>query len=236
MFWLTKFYVTGWTLWKQWSGNPWANVQGVFLPVHPSIGFNTLRWIADGTYEIGEFQLIERHLEPTDIVMEIGTGLGFISTYCAKKIGSGRVFSFEANPYNIDTARRVYAKNGVQPSCHLALLGEGNGKVSFPVDRKSRLASSALLEQQEVVTVDQWDINQTIERITPTFLVMDIEGAESAVLPMIQFQTIRKIQIELHPHLLGQSRLDELVALVQHAGFRVAERLTDGRNYYFERL
>lgn len=234
-FWLTKAYVHVLVLARKLTGNPWMPVQGIQLPVSPEIGFNTLRWIIDGTYEVGEFRLVEKHLNSTDRVLEIGTGLGFMSAYCAKRIGSTQVYSFEANPYNLETAKRVYAKNQVQPHLRLALLADKAGMVSFPVDRKSRLASSALVTQMETVEVEQLDINAVIHEIAPTFLIMDIEGAEFDLLPLIQFQTIRKIQAEFHPHLLGQSKVDQLIQWLATNGFRLVEQLPDGRNFYFER-
>lgn len=52
------------------------------------------------SYENYEIRLLEKYLNENDIVMELGTGIGFLSAFCAKKVGSKNVYSFEANPSN----------------------------------------------------------------------------------------------------------------------------------------
>ena len=49
-------------------------------------------------YENSELEIVRSQLTSADTVMELGTGLGLISTFCTKRIPSDRVFTFEANP------------------------------------------------------------------------------------------------------------------------------------------
>jgi len=54
-----------------------------------------------GYYETDELSIIEKLLSPNDIVLEIGAGIGFTSSYIAKKLSpDGHIECFEAN-YNL---------------------------------------------------------------------------------------------------------------------------------------
>ncbi len=87
-----------------------------------------------GEYEQYEIFLIKDKLESTDVVMEIGAGIGFISTYCAKKIGSDRVFAFEANPRLESPIRRNYRLNHVSPELQICMLGAQAGVHTFYIE------------------------------------------------------------------------------------------------------
>jgi FkbM family methyltransferase len=235
-YWQTRLYVTLFVFTKNLFRNYWHVVQGVYLPLTSDIGFNTLRWIVNGQYEQGEIELIRQRIEPSDRIMEIGTGLGFVSAYCSRIVGSDQVYSFEANPLNVEMALRVYEKNNVRPHLQNALLADCKGMIDFPVNRKSRLASSLLKTSGEIVQVPQLNLNETIEALRPDFLIMDIEGAEYDVFRMIRFQTIKKIQVELHPSILGEAKMNEIFDLLRANGFVADISMPDGRNYFFKRV
>jgi FkbM family methyltransferase len=196
-YWQNYLYVKLFVLISNLFGKYWHNVNNVYLPLKSEIGFNTLRWIVNGQYEQGEIEIIKQRIEPQDRIMEIGTGLGFVSAYCAKIVGSENVHTFEANPLNIEMALRVFEKNKVSPHIQNALLADSSGTIDFPLNRKSRLASSSLLASGDAVQVPQLVLNDIIRDIQPNFLIMDIEGSEYDVFRIIDFQTIYKIQVEL---------------------------------------
>jgi FkbM family methyltransferase len=235
IFWLRKAYVHLMVFISQLTGNPWRQVQGVYLPFRKSIGFNTLRWILNGQYEISEIEIVKKYLSKEDIVLEIGTGLGFVSTFCAKIIGDSNVYTFEANPLNVSVAAEVFKKNEVAPILKNALLGDKLGKQKFSVDVKSRLASSIHKSNIESTDVECLLLNEEIERIQPSFLVMDIEGAEYEVFKMMEFQSIKKIQVEMHPTILGDKKCNEIFDLLKANGFNAGNNPADGRNHYFFR-
>jgi FkbM family methyltransferase len=235
-YWLTRFYVSIYVAVKNIFGFPWRPIKGVYMPLFPKIGFDTLRWIVNGRYEEGEIDIIQQKLSKTDRVMEIGAGLGFISTFCAKVAGSGNVFSFEANPLNIQIAKLVYQKNKVLPNLQNALLSDSECSIDFPINRKRLLASSLLKASSESVKVPQLNINEVIKDVKPTFLIMDIEGAEYDVIRIMQFQSIQKIQVELHPAILGDVKIEEIFSILKTNGFIAEISIPDGRNYYFTRV
>ena len=48
---------------------------------------------------------------------------------------------------------------------------------------------------------------------------MDIEGGEYDLIRIIDFHTIRKISVELHTDVLGQTKIDEIKNIMRTAGF-----------------
>jgi len=68
--------------------------------------------------------------------MEIGTGLGLLSSYCAKQIGEDKVFTFEANPALEQTIKTNYALNHVAPKLEMGLIGDSPGFSTFYVGKK----------------------------------------------------------------------------------------------------
>lgn len=235
-YWLTRLYVSCFVYVRNLFNIYWHPVQGVYLPLRWEIGFNTLRWIVNGEYENGEIELIRQRIDKSDKVIEIGTGLGFVSSFCAKIVGSDNVYSFEANPLNVEIALAVYEKNNVMPHLQNALLSDTKGEIDFPVNTSSRLASSVLKRTEKIVNVPKLNLNETIKQIKPTFLIMDIEGAEYEVFRIINFQTITKIQVELHPSILGEAKIKEIFDLLYENNFNVDISIPDGRNYFFKRL
>jgi len=71
------------------------------------------------------------------------------------------------------------------------------------------------------VTVPRLDLNAALERIRPTFLIVDIEGGESELFEFIRLDGIRKIAIELHDSVIGAKRAQEICDQLDQAGFTV---------------
>jgi FkbM family methyltransferase len=231
-----KLFTTIFILFCNLVGKKWKSVKGVYLPINYSLGFNTLRWIINGQYEKDEIRIIEAKLEHSDIVLEIGTGLGFVSAYCAKKIGDSKIYTFEANPLNVETAHKVFVKNKVNPSLTNAFLADIKGTVKFSVNKKSRLASSIKIDKENNVEIQQLILNDIIAAHEPSFLVMDIEGSEYEIFKLISFQSIIKIQFELHPKIIGEQKCEEIFSILEKSHFKKDTSLSQGQNYYFYKV
>src|SRR2546430_4266380 len=89
------------------------------------------RTVSRGRYEQDEFRLIEQVLSPGDVVLEVGAGLGLVSAYCAKRLGSSRVFAYEANPDLEACIRETFSLNEVQPTLEMCAVGADAGKVTL---------------------------------------------------------------------------------------------------------
>lgn len=217
------------------SGVSWKNIDGVWLPLWDTIGYDTLRWIVDGNYEIGEMTILKNRLSDDDVVLEIGTGLGFLSTYCALKNGNHKIHTYEANPENILIAQKVFEKNDVQPCLHNQMLGASNDSIKFFVNDESKLASSLLKTTGQEIFIEQLPINKVINELNPTYLLMDIEGAEYDIISIINFQSIKKVQFELHPHLIGDEKSTFIFNKLEQMGFVRDTVVSSHPNYFYSK-
>ena len=73
-------------------------IEGVRIRTGKHMSRRVERALSKGGYEREELRLIGTVLSPADVVLEVGAGLGLVSSYCAKRIGSNRVFAYEADP------------------------------------------------------------------------------------------------------------------------------------------
>jgi FkbM family methyltransferase len=214
----------------------WKNIEGVFIPVSIKYGYSVLRFIDNGEYERSEISIIKNTLDKEDLVLELGTGIGFVSAYCAKQIGSDRIFTFEGNPSLKPLIQKLYSKNKVMPHSTIALLGNENGSKTFYKNENSFLASSAISnpdENQESFQVEQKKLNEIITQLQPTYLVMDIEGGEFDIFKLIDFQSITKIQFELHPAILKTEKINFIFEKLQKEGFVKSNLFNFSNNFYF---
>lgn len=114
-------------------GEPkWVYRNDVWLPCfQDGIAKEISASILSGYYEAKELALVKRHLEPKDIVLELGAGIGCISSFCAKVLGPGRVFAVEANENLTPIILATFARNSVHPHLENVILGKGDGDAKF---------------------------------------------------------------------------------------------------------
>ena len=207
--------------------NPAPDLAGIRIPVMQALSDNICAAIYDGYYESAELSTFKTKLDKSDTVLEIGAGIGFLSSYCASQIGSENVFAYEANPQLEPLIRSVYSANGVHPNLKLGVLGERVGQAKFYVTMDFWASSlSRPLAPCKELMVPIYPLNEEILRINPTFLLMDIEGGEYDLIKSIDFHTIRKISIELHTDVLGQARIDEIKSIMKEADFLIDDNLS----------
>jgi len=213
-----------------------VSIHGVKLPIPDGCPEPHRRSLYCERHERRLALMILAKLVPEDTVLEMGSGRGVLSTLCAKMIGSDRVFTFEANPALIPFIRRVYSLNAVCPHLENVAVGTSEAQVSFYVN--ARTDSSSLLDsvgKGEEILVRQADVNQLLAVIKPTFLVVDIEGAEGAVLRAAKLDGVRIIALELHK-LLGEDGIANLIATITAQGFKEHRWFSTSGRKLFERI
>ena len=212
-------------------------VEGIMLPLGKHLSDNLVEALFAGGYEKAELRTIMSKLDSADVVMEIGSGLGLVSSYCAKKIGSKNVFAYEANPGLEPVILSAYGLNEVSPSLKICLLSDTEGDQSFYVERdfwKSSMIRSSVDAKE--IRIPKRILNEEIKRINPTFLIMDIEGGEYELFQYMDLGSIKKIAVELHTSRLGQDKVDEIKAKLFDKGFKIDSELSTIIKDYKEEL
>jgi FkbM family methyltransferase len=190
-----------------------AKVSGVRLRLGGHLTQNIRERILSGNYEQDEMRGLSAILAPTDVVMEIGAGIGFLSSHCAKVVGSENIYAFEANPELEAVIRDTYELNAVSPHLEICVLAHQGGERTFYLEEsflKSSLTSRG--ERTRAVRVPTKLLNAEIARIQPSVLVIDIEGGEFELFPRIDLRTVRKIVMELHPRNAEREKTKSLIS------------------------
>jgi FkbM family methyltransferase len=213
-----------------------VNLGGIKIKLNPYISENIRDYIYLGDYEGYELNLLRKVLQKDDVVLEIGTGLGLLSSFCAKSLGNNSVFTYEANPELEPHIRENYKINGVNPSLEICLIGELNGEADFYL--KQDFWSSSVIPRGsdvKVLKVPVKSFNQEIFRINPTLLIIDIEGGEYELVKYANFHNVRKLIIEVHAKIFGSQKFNYVINKLTEAGFEVNETLSGKEELFLER-
>ena len=207
--------------WRQRRKPAVVNNNGLHIRVGPHLTAPIIRVIYNNNYEKHELLILKDHLASDDVVMEIGAGLGYLSAYCAKRIGSDHVFAYEANPALEPYIRETYQLNHVEPHTQIGVLGHKGGSVPFYVEKafcaSSTIRPSAVAQE---IRVPMIKFEDELARLKPTFLLVDIEGGEHDLLVRTELPTVKKILIELHEKVLGKEKIDEIYDHLAKQGFQ----------------
>lgn len=177
-----------------------------------------LRALVEGVYESFELKVAHQILNPDDIVLELGAGIGFIGLSLSAKCK--RYVAFEANPSLIDTLRANMALNDAEFEVRHGVLLEDDGEVPFYVTPDFWVSSLVKPDDaSESISVKSFDKNKLISELQPNVLIIDIEGGEYNFFKNLQFQTIEKIIVEIHSSILENEELTEIYKILIENGF-----------------
>jgi len=204
---------------------PTAEFEGLKVYVDPRFGRIVQQDLLVGGYENAELQILKIQLSAADVVMEIGAGLGVISSFCAQRIGSDRVFTYEANPAMERHIRRTHRLNGVAPTLEMCLIGEHAGTAPFWVGSLFWGSSTRKRGNGRWVSVPVKAFNAEVQRLHPSFLLIDIEGGESDLCRYATFHEVRKVMLEVHQDLIERDGVEFVRSQMHRAGFRLIRDL-----------
>jgi FkbM family methyltransferase len=199
----------------------YKTLRGIRLDVsQPEIDLFVKEQIVRGTYESEEHNLLTQLLKPKDRVLELGACIGFLSATASMICGSENVMCIEANPNLIPVIENNHYLNDISPSIVSGIAAlEDAAQSTFYVGE--RITGSSVLERKESREIHQKtvNVNRLIREFNPSFLMMDIEGAEIGLLPALNMANIRMLVIEFHPKLNGFDAVTECIQAIIEKGF-----------------
>jgi FkbM family methyltransferase len=211
-------------------------IEGIRIRVGRHMSRRVEQSLSKGSYEREELRLISAVLSPSDVVLEIGAGLGLVSAYCAKRVGSARVFAFEADPDLEPCIRETYALNGVDPTLDMCAVGPQAGRVTLYRDK--HFISSSVVRRRvgaKPVEVPGKALNYVVEKVRPTVLVVDAEGAERELFDGTELPGVKKVVLELHDRVIGPDGTDEVRRKLAGMGFKEDRRLSSNEHLVLRR-
>jgi len=208
----------------------YIKLEGIKIRVGQHMSPSIKTAIYNGCYEQIELKLIKCHVSPSDTLMEIGAGIGLVSSYCARIIGSEKVYAYEANPELERHIHDTYKLNSVSPTLQIALVGEQTGEQTFYITKEfwsSSIIQPTAKETAIAIKIPVKSFNQEVRRLNPTFLIIDIEGGEYELLKYADFYNVQKIVIELHNIMLGHEKSEFVKSKLAEAGFQIIEEFSN---------
>ncbi len=197
--------------------------QGVRIPFVPAIITPPIeRPMRNNRYEGGECATLRRVLAPGDRVLELGAGLGLISTVAAGVPGVERIVSVEANPDLIPLIRETHRLNGVtKVDLRNAIVAPEAGEDAPFYLRRHFWASSMEPDSfpfRKVVSVARLGLGELIAELDPTVIVCDIEGGELGLFDRADLARVRAVVLELHPKVYGDEGLARIAGALAAKG------------------
>lgn len=171
------------------------------------------QWFKGG-WDWAEIGFIRDHLiRPGDVVLECGAHHGEMTLFLSHWVGpTGRVITFEPVPRNVEIIRKNIALNGLDNVTVVnKAVGAAPGTLVITDESNAQVSGGGPGLTVDVVTLDDY------AHLQPTFLKIDVEGFEAALLQGAQqvLRTRPRLALEVHTHALPryQSSVEEVFRL-----------------------
>lgn len=215
--------------------------RGLRIPVvNPPISRKIFQQLWRKDYEQPEISAIMRLLHDGDRVLELGSGLGIVSSLTARARPDVKVRSYEGNPDLLPFIAQVHAKNGiknVEVRNEILMPNPSAPTMEFLTHRS--FAESSVLDHGAVtkrVQVPCTDINGVIAEFRPDVFVCDIEGGEELLFDGMDLRGVRVLVIELHPVVISRMAVKRIFDTCAAAGLYPRVEYSSAQVVAFERV
>ena len=198
--------------------------------------------LSTGAYEAEEARIVSHALRPHDRVLEIGSGLGFITTLIARDDRVASLVAVEADPRLARRAATTLQRNGC-PNAEVinAVLAPeaSDGDMAVFYQRPDFWMSSMIetdVPYDRAVNVPVLPLNEMLKTRAITCIVCDIEGGEVELLKGADLSGVDWVVVELHDHVTGLSGVSDLFNTMRRKGFTYDPRCSEGAVILFRRL
>ncbi|MCP4822236.1 MAG: FkbM family methyltransferase [Shimia sp.] len=198
--------------------------------------------LASGDYENKESAAALRRVKQGWRVLEIGAGLGYVSSICAQAAGAENVMSVEANPKMLDPIRANLARNGQDgvTLVHGAVVGDAHKEESVTFRAGALFWGGSLVEKDssfdDLVEVPAVPIGHLLAIHEPHFVMMDIEGGEQFLFDEKWPKCVRHVVLELHLSKYPRKTLKKIVDCMSRSGLTYDPATSSGRTLGFMRV
>jgi FkbM family methyltransferase len=214
---------------------------GVLVPPDPAIITPVIRRaILEGQFETEEASQIPHIVRPGDRVLEIGAGIGFISTLLSRECRVSHVLAVEANPFLLDYMERLHARNQVHKvrRVNAVLTNDPVASATFYLRPEFWMGSLAPEPNPYTgtVRVPTMNLDRVLLEEAIDLVVCDVEGAEAGLFEGANLSGVDRVFVETHDHVTGLSGVRRLFATMDGHGFVYDPRHSLGSVVLFQRL
>ncbi len=212
---------------------------GVLIPYDPAIITPPIKHAIEfGYFEAEEAAQLPHIISPDDIVLDIGAGIGFISTLISRL--AERVISVEANPDLLPFMGKLHQINGVENAERLnVVLGDAEAGMATFYQRADFWMGSLAKgpnPYKSTISVPKMGLNILLKKERVTLIVCDIEGAESFLFAHAELCRVDRVYLELHDHITGLKGVAAVFSAMAARGFSYDPRYSSGAIVLFRRV
>lgn len=188
--------------------------------------------IIHGNREPFSTSFFSLQIKPDDVVLDIGSNIGYYAILESKKVLKGKIHAVEPVPDTIIRLKENLRLNGSgNVIVHEVAFGSAREERKFFIHERCNWSSfnedmqGRIIKEIDVhvIPIDDF-IKQN--NIVPNWIRMDIEGFEYEVLKgaidLLSSPSPICLFIEIHPHLLSQEDLASMIRLLKSTGFKVS--------------
>lgn len=188
----------------------YVTVDGIKVAVDESrVSPSIVEHLRNGSYERQEALNLPSIVQAGDRIVELGAGLGFISSLVSSLERAESITVFEADPGLVPLIERTHALNGVKDEVINAIVAPKAEAPTAPFYVRSDFWASSLSPEpygyEEVIDVPVVGFADMLARHRPTMLIVDIEGGEEALFSGdLPLTGVKKVYLEIHQNVLGR--------------------------------
>lgn len=213
---------------KETSVEDFVEHFGIKLRIDPLyMSEKMIKVIREKRYELEEARHITKFLHENEIVLEIGAGIGFVTTLLAKNPLTKRIVSYEANPTLINHFRETVTTNLTADQMDrleirnaVLKTGPAGGSVDFYIHND--FWASSLLPIPDPLRIEKVKVenfNAVVAELRPTLIVCDIEGGELSLFKNADLTGVKKVYLEAHQNQLGRRGMKSLFEIFHARDF-----------------
>jgi len=178
-------------------------------------------------------EYLKSFIEEGDVIIEIGANIGYYVLLESKIAKKGKIFAFEPMPFSRKLLTMNVKLNSVENvEIYPFAIGDQNGEQDFYIYKEINFSGFNLNPNGNLVStikVRAMTLDNFIEKYLgdtlPTVLRMDVEGFEYNVIKgaMNTIKNCNKLRIfmEIHPHILSQEQLNEILSILENNNFKI---------------
>jgi len=219
---------------------PFLELEGVRIPNDPEVITPQIaRAIRAGRYEKDERRGLPKFLGEEDRVVELGAGLGFISSFLGVHLNVQDILCIEANPQLAPFIRQTHALNAVTAELATGVATPNDEHDTLPFYVRDPFWASSLTSKNpysHVIEVPSLPLSSILKARRATALIVDIEGGEQSLFEGLDPGPVQKIYLELHTRYIGQRGIKKCFDDLSALGFWYDQRVSSGGSVLFRRL
>lgn len=201
---------------------------------------NLIKIIERGSYENEESRLIPAIIQEGERILEIGSGLGYVSALAMKTGKVQSLIGFEANPLLIPLIQKTWEINDCVGICsNLIVTNTSSGGVVDFYIRKDFWASSLSTEPygyENIIEIKTVNFQELIDQFKPTMIICDIEGGEDFIFEGVRLEGVNKVFMEIHQNVLGRHGVKRVFDRLSHQNFHYDTWHSSGNVVLFSHL